>query len=100
MDCKMYCKIDLDNLTQTFIAKINSMSKDELDLFLKKAGFKADSSKEEVIVTFKRKVDLYKREKKLFEHQEWVIFNTIGKIWFGLEDLNVEPISKITKTKE
>ena len=96
----MYCKIDLDNLTQTFIAKINSMSKDELDLFLKKADFKADLSKEEVIVTFKAKVDYYKREKKLFEHQEWGLLGTIGKLLFDSENLDVEPTSKITKTKE
>ena len=100
MDCKMYCKIDLDNLTQTFIAKINSMSKDELDLFLKKAGFKADSSKEEVIVTFKRGVDYYERQKESFKHQERLILETIGRLWSELEDLDVEPISKITKTKE
>lgn len=100
MNCEMYCKIDLDNLTQTFIAKINSMSKDELDLFLKKAGFKADSSKEEVIVIFKAKVDYYKRQKESFKHIEWGLLGAIGKLLFDSENLDVEPTSKITKTKE
>lgn len=100
MNCKMYCKIDLDNLTQTFIAKINSMSKDELNLFLKRANFKADLSKEEVIVTFKAKVDYYKHKKELFKHEEWGLLGTIGKLLFDSENLDVEPISKITKTKE
>lgn len=100
MNCKMYCKIDLDNLTQTFIAKINSMSKDELDLFLKKADLKADLSKEELIVKFKKKVDYYEHQKQLFKHEELGFFGVIGQLLFDLENLDVEPISKITKTKE
>lgn len=100
MYCKMYCKMDLDNLIQKFIAKINLMSKDELDLFLKKADLKTNLSKEEVIATFKAKVDRYKREIKSFEHQVRPLLETIGRLWSELEDLDVESTSKITKTKE
>lgn len=107
----MNCKIELDNLIQTIIAKLNSMP---LDLFLERANFKADLSKEEVIVKLKATKDHYdhffimdESGNKITNNQvltdvikEKELFALIKLMKEDLKNLDVEPVLKITKTKE